>query len=89
MDKVRVNLHWGGEVLNDGDSVRYSRRPIMVKLFPLSLKYDHLKKLFRSKLCITNPEDDVFISGCYSNYFTSNGQSIFGKTPIWNDDSLS
>ncbi|PHT85002.1 hypothetical protein T459_13445 [Capsicum annuum] len=38
---------------------------------------------------ITNPKDDVVISGRYPNYFTSNGQSIFGKTPIWNDDSLS
>ncbi|KAM3304473.1 hypothetical protein P3S67_011339 [Capsicum chacoense] len=38
---------------------------------------------------ITNPKDDVVISGRYPNYCTSNGQSIFGKTPIWNDDSLS
>lgn len=87
-NKVRVNLRWGGKVLHDGDSMRYSRRPIVIQLFPLSLKYDHLKRLFTSKMNITNPEDDVVISSRYPNYFTSNGQAIFGETLVWNDYSL-
>ena len=62
-DTVRVNLYWGGEVLYEAGSVIYSRPPIVVQIFPLSLKYERLQRLLRNKMGITtDPEDIVIIT---------------------------
>lgn len=71
-NRVKVNLHLGDEVLHDRNLVRYSRCPIVVQRFSLSLKYDRLKRLSRSKMNITNSEDNVVISNRYLNYFMPN-----------------
>ena len=88
-DTVRVNLYWGGKVLYEAGSVIYNRRPVVVQMFPLSLKYERLQRLLRNKIGISDPEDVVVITGRYPTSFPSNGVITYGETCIWNDDPLS
>ena len=86
---VRVNLYWGGEVVYEDGSVRYNRRAEAVQRFPISLKYDRLQRVFRSKMAITDPNLSVVITGRYPTSITARGFPIYEETFISDDDSLS
>ncbi|MCE2055035.1 hypothetical protein HAX54_041815, partial [Datura stramonium] len=86
---VIVSLYWGGKVVYEAGSVRYDRRPEVVQRFPISLKYDRLQRVFRSKMAISDPELTVVITGRCPNSFMANGFPIYGETPIYDDGSLS
>lgn len=86
---VIVSLYWGGGVVYEAGSVRYNRRPQVVQRFPISLKYDRLQCIFRSKMAVSDPELKVVITGRYPNSFLANGFPIYGEAPIYDDGSLS
>ncbi|KAF3638020.1 hypothetical protein FXO38_23457 [Capsicum annuum] len=88
-DIVRVSLFWGGEVLYEGGSVRYSLPAKMVQVFPMTLKYERRVHLFRSKMKVHDAELSILITGRYPISIMGNGHVIFEETQIWNDDSLS
>ncbi|KAK6785118.1 hypothetical protein RDI58_018573 [Solanum bulbocastanum] len=87
---VKVNLHWGGKVVYEAGSVlvRYSREPQVMQRFPISLKYDRLQRIFRSKMAVSDPKLTVIITGRYPNVILANGLPIFGETPIYSVGSL-
>ncbi|KAH0744837.1 hypothetical protein KY290_032830 [Solanum tuberosum] len=76
---VKVNLHWGGKVVYEAGSglVRYSREPQVMQRFPISLKYDRLQRIFRSKMAVSDPKLTVVITGRYPNVILANGLPIF------------
>ncbi|MCE3215600.1 hypothetical protein HAX54_002908 [Datura stramonium] len=75
--------------MNEGGSIRYSRRPMAGQRFPQSLKYERLQRVFRNKMSIIDPKDVVVITGQYPMYFTANGLPMYGETLISDDESLS
>lgn len=86
--KIRVLLHWGGDIVHDAGYVRYSVSPIVSQLFPVSLAYERLQRVFRSKMGIRDPEDVVVISGRYPSCITSTGHVVFSLMSISNNESL-
>lgn len=86
---VKVYLFWGGEVVYEAGSVRYNRGPEIGQRFPISLKYDRLQRVLRSKMFVNDPELSVVITGRCPSSFTADGSPIYGEMPITDDESLS
>ncbi|XP_059277833.1 uncharacterized protein LOC132032022 [Lycium ferocissimum] len=69
--------------------VRYSRDPEIGQRFPISLKYDRLQGVLRSKMFVNDPELSVVITGRCLSSFIADGLPIYGEMSITDDESLS
>ncbi|MCD9643916.1 hypothetical protein HAX54_031801 [Datura stramonium] len=85
---VRVNLYWGGQISDEAGLMTFNRPPEAVQRFPLTLKYERLQRIFRSKIGVTDPELSIVISGRYPMSFMANGFPRYGETRICDVYSL-
>ncbi|XP_059309632.1 uncharacterized protein LOC132060674 [Lycium ferocissimum] len=85
--RVRVALYWGGDIIYESDTVRYSCGARFVVKLPLNVEYDWLVRNLHIRMK-TNPNElRLVISGRWP-FSTVQGNARYSEIPILDNESL-
>jgi len=86
--KIRVSLYWGGEVVLENNSVRYSSPPQCHVKLPLTMEYDKLVSLLRKKMSVRKRSVNLKVTGRFPYSVTPQGFAYYSEFNIEDDETL-
>ncbi|KAM3203902.1 hypothetical protein P3L10_027311 [Capsicum annuum] len=85
--RVRVALYWGGDVIYESDTVRYSCGTFAVVKLPLNVEYDWLVRNLHIRMK-TNPNEIRLVILCRWPFSIVQGNARYSKISILVNETL-